>query len=380
MRLREESLPLGGGCEGRIERALGGREVQSGQELPGFACAELAAHTAVFPFHGKGALIPDVVEGGDDLFPADVSAPQRAEIPVAALVAEGGMATKYADGAVPVPPPHVLHVHVMDEVLEGVEELDVVHALVGHMAGVEVEAKGVMLIHRVEGFPGGLGVEGHLRGVYFERELDFLRLKDVQDRHPAVGELPVACLNHLFGHGGEAVEEVPDRAAGEAVHHFDAQVFGGDGGVAHLCGRALVDILGGAVTPDALGENGLVAQVNGGADALADQMVADRPNVEAVFGQQFANTGTVAHAVRAGRLFDIEVAPAGQFQALVAPAGGLFRQNCELQVGPLAGEEGGGSETEVVSCSCDHDRCSFHERGDFGVSALGFLICWRHPG
>src|SRR5690606_21271925 len=84
----------------------------------------------------------------------------------------------------------------------------------------------------------------------------------------------------------EGVERVPDRRTGEAVDHLETELRGGMAGADHLLGGALSDALGLAVAPDVVGQYGLVPFVDGVADRLPDEVIRDREEFEAVFGQQ----------------------------------------------------------------------------------------------
>ena len=81
-----------------------------------------------------------------------------------------------------------------------------------------------------------------------------------------------------------------------------------------------------------------MAGVDRVADGLADEVVADRPDVEAVALEQLAPLAAVR--VVGERGVDVEVvAPAGELEAVEAPLAGLGGELGERQVGPLAGEQ-----------------------------------------
>jgi hypothetical protein len=54
------------------------------------------------------------------------------------------------------------------------------------------------------------------------------------------------------------------------------------------------------------------------ADGLADQVVGDGPALQVVFGQQLVPAGQVAVLVQGALNVEV-IAPAGQFEAVVAP-------------------------------------------------------------
>ena len=77
-------------------------------------------------------------------------------------------------------------------------------------------------------------------------------------------------------------------------------------------------------------------------DELADQVVRDRPALQAVLGEEGVPPFAILVVVEG--LLDVEVvAPAGELDAVVAPLAGLLADRFQGQVGPLAGEQGDGS-------------------------------------
>jgi hypothetical protein len=100
--------------------------------------------------------------------------------------------------------------------------------------------------------------------------------------------------------------------------------------------------LGLAVAPDVRRHDGLVALVDQVADRLADQVIADRVALQPRVGEQAAPVFDVARRLQG--LVHVEViAPAGQFQAVIAHAPGERGKLGERQVGPLAGEKRDGT-------------------------------------
>ena len=85
-----------------------------------------------------------------------------------------------------------------------------------------------------------------------------------------------------------------------------------------------------------------MALVDPVADRLADEMSADRPDVEVVALEDLATRPAVG--LVGERLVDLEVvAPAGELEAVEAPAAGLRGEILDRQVGPLAGEQRDGT-------------------------------------
>src|SRR5690606_30398978 len=84
----------------RVEGDGAGREVELADEGGGLGGAVHAVHADVLPLDGERAAVADVVEGDDDVLELHVAVAEGAEIPVAAGVAEVGVAAEDADVAV----------------------------------------------------------------------------------------------------------------------------------------------------------------------------------------------------------------------------------------------------------------------------------------
>ena len=79
-------------------------------------------------------------------------------------------------------------------------------------------------LSRFESPLGRVDVEGDLGGMDFQGELDAALGEDVENRVEAIGEDLEAVVDHLRRRPAGTVEQVPDRAAGEAVDDADAQL------------------------------------------------------------------------------------------------------------------------------------------------------------
>src|SRR5690606_24632658 len=109
-------------------------------------------------------------------------------------------------------------------------------------------------------------------------------------------------------------------------------------GQLHLLGGPPAHALGLPVAPHPLGQDPLVPHVDGViADRLALEVVGDRPHLQPVALEQLELALDVAGLVPAPGVEMI--APAGELEAVVPPAGGEARDLFERKIGPLAGEE-----------------------------------------
>jgi hypothetical protein len=253
-------------------------------------------------------------------------------------------------------------VAVIDAVLEGADEFDVVHALIAQVRGIVVEAEALVAPYRVDGALGRGDVEGYLRRVHFESEIHVHLVELGEDRLPAIREIVESLLPVFLIGGREGVDGMPDARAGEAVDDGREagglgggvdEVAAGAGGVDHLLGGALTDAFGLTIAPDVRRQDQLVALVDQVADGLADQVRGNGEGAQAVRLEDIP--AALAVALVLGRLVHFEmIAPAGEFDAVIAEALGLLADIIESQVGPLPGEK----------CDWTSHFCSF-----FGLDA-----------
>src|SRR6185312_11410140 len=149
-------VPGEGGVEGGLRWFDGGEPPDETECLRG---ADEALHAGVLPFDADRAVVADRVEHAEDPFPGDVAVSGGDEVPAAARIAPGQVRAEPAVAPVEVPG-RVLAVHVVDAVLEVVEEADRVEVLPHEVARIEVETERRPKADRVEGAGGGPVVVG----------------------------------------------------------------------------------------------------------------------------------------------------------------------------------------------------------------------------
>src|SRR3954454_3984138 len=177
-----------------------------------------------------------------------------------------------------------------------------------------------------------------LRRMYLEREADALGVEHVDDRAPALGEVLIPARDRRPVVRREGIEHVPDRRAGEPRDDANPELRGGAGRVLHPLGGAQPHALGLAVSPDLGRQHAAVAVVDRVAYRLTDEVVAYRPALQPVALEELAAASSVARLGQRPINFEM-IAPAREFQAIVAPGRTLRGNIVERQVGPLAGEE-----------------------------------------
>ncbi|MEY3457392.1 MAG: hypothetical protein RL215_549 [Planctomycetota bacterium] len=251
-----------------------------------------AIHATVFPFDGEWSGVLGGIECADDLFEADTTASDAAEVPAAAGVTEGEVAAQDS-GASVEGDGSIFHVDMVDAIGEGANEFDGVDALPDEVAGVEIEAELLAAIECLQGAFRGVDIEGDFGGVNFEGKFDTAVFEDVEDGIPAFGEELEAAFDHGFGGWGEIIKEVPDGGAGEAIHDTHIKFLGSTGRVFHFFSGPLVDSGGIAIAPDVIREDTFVAGVNVIEDGLAHEVVGDSEEFQAMFFEEFAFAGAV---------------------------------------------------------------------------------------
>ena len=118
---------------------------------------------------------------------------------------------------------------------------------------------------------------------------------------------------------------MPDGTAGKAVYDRYAESGGRTSRIRKfLCGTGAYAFRG-AVSPDVRRKNGFVALVNEVAHRLTDQMIADRPDFQAVFRKQIMPSLAIA-VVRQCLAYLEMISPAGQLKAVVSPTRKLSRR------------------------------------------------------
>ncbi len=130
---------------------------------------------------------------------------------------------------------------------------------------------------------------------------------------------------------------MPDRRTGKAADNLDSELFGRARGF--FLGLDRPGALGFRIALAFLWGKGIrpivIVQI---ASELARKVVRDRPDIEAVFGQQFSFLLAVIRLIQG--LIDLHVvSPAGQLQTVIAEILGLLAHGFQGQIRPLAGKK-----------------------------------------
>ena len=128
---------------------------------------------------------------------------------------------------------------------------------------------------------------------------------------------------------------MPDGAAGKAVYDRYAESGGRAGRIRKFRCGAGAHAFRVAVSPDVRRKNSLVTLVNEVAHGLANQVIADRPDFQAVFRKQIVPALAIA-VVRQCLAYLEMISPTGQFEAVVSPLGSFLCERFEGHIGPLS--------------------------------------------
>ena len=130
-----------------VEDDVGRWEVDSLDVGAGLSCAVFTIHSTIFPFYGEWALVFDVIQSANDLLKVDVAPADGLEVPVAVVLVEVDVATKYSS-LLATTPSHVLHVNVENAVSELTDEAYVIDALVAEVTWIVVESERWVVSYR----------------------------------------------------------------------------------------------------------------------------------------------------------------------------------------------------------------------------------------
>src|SRR5216684_4846344 len=327
-------LPL---LERGVERDAGGSEVGPANQCQCVGRTPVSVYARVLPFDRQRAVVSDSVQGADQRFEVNVAVARRDEGPTAIRLAE--VDVRAEDRAVSVEKLlRVLDVDVVNAIRELHHERRRVEELVRKMARVEVDAEPGPVPDRGQRLARGDEVVCDLGWMHLQAEADALLVEDVDDRVPARGEVGIASLDLGPVVGRKRVQHVPRLRAGEAVDLLHAESRRGASGVHHLSSRPLAHAFGIAVAPHVGGQDAFVPVVDRVANSLADQVIRDRPALEAVALEDLPTSLDITWIGQG--LVDLEVVtPAGELQPVESPGGRLARERVESQIGPLAGEQ-----------------------------------------
>ncbi len=74
---------------------------------------------------------------------------------------------------------------MVNALCKSTDKLHIINALIAKMAGVEVEAKALMLLHSSQRSLGRSQIKGNFCRVNFQSKVNLLRVKNIEDRRPA---------------------------------------------------------------------------------------------------------------------------------------------------------------------------------------------------
>jgi hypothetical protein len=156
----------------------------------------------------------------------------------------------------------ILDMHVVDPVRERPNEFHRVHELPMQMAGIEIEAELLAVVQRFERLLSRVDVEGDLRGMDLQTELDAAFAENVQNRIETFGQQLEARFDHRRRYRRERIVQMPDAGTRETVHDADPELLSRTRRVLQLFDRSLLDSGRITVSPHVRGQDHLCRSVD----------------------------------------------------------------------------------------------------------------------
>src|SRR6516162_9050154 len=209
----------------------------------------------------------------------------RAEVPISPEISEIGMSPENPDLAVPMTPPDVFHVGVINAIFELAKEFHIIDTLACKVRRVEVKPEPPMMFYRVQGPMSGCDIKGDLRRMHFETEIDVDGIKRIQYGQKSSGKIIIPLLEKLLACRRESVTCMPDAGPGKSGNHswkLGALVRLGINEIARRA-RCLDHMFSGApayafriaIFPDLRRQNLSMPSIDIVADSLPDKMIGN---------------------------------------------------------------------------------------------------------
>src|SRR5579863_1051371 len=204
---------IGAGGGEIVEHPIGHLDDVARDELRALARRDLRMLEAAFPLVHRPA--GEIISGelGKDRLEIDLPVAERA-------VAAGALEPALVAAIHPLLRGRielgVLDVEHLDPVVIGVDEAEIIHALLDEVAGVVIDIAALVAADRVEEHVERVAVEDILARVDLEAEVDAALVEGVEDRLPAAALFGEAFLDQACGPLRIGIEIGPGEGAGEA--------------------------------------------------------------------------------------------------------------------------------------------------------------------
>src|SRR5258708_691112 len=196
-----------------VERAVRHFDDMIGDELGALTRRHLGMLQAAFPFVNGPAGEIIRRELREDRLEIDLAVAERAVTPCALEPTFIAAINALLRGRIEL---GVLDMKHLDAIVIGVDEAQIVHALLDVVTGVVIDVAALMTADRVEEHVESVTVEDVLAGVDFEAEVDAVLVIDVEDRLPATALFREAFLDQPRRPLRIGIEIRPGERAGEA--------------------------------------------------------------------------------------------------------------------------------------------------------------------
>src|ERR1700733_3905377 len=236
----EVGRAVGAGSGEVVEYAVRPLEALGGDEFGALARRRLGMLQAAFPLvHGPAREIISR-ELGEDRLEINLAVAERPIAPGALEPSLIAAIDALLSGRIEL---GVLDVEHLDAVVIGVDEAQIVHALLDVMAGVVIDVATLVAADGVKKHVEGLAVEHVFAGVDLVAEVDAVLVKDVEDRLPTTALLGEAFFDESGRPLRIGIEVRPREGAGEGHMLGKAEAARNERRLAHLISRPEAPLL-----------------------------------------------------------------------------------------------------------------------------------------
>src|SRR5208282_456162 len=236
----EVGQAIGAGRREIVKDAIGHFDDVIGNELSALARGDFGVLQAAFPFVHRPSREIVSRELGKDRPEIDLPVAERPVAPrtlePALIAAIDALLRRWVELG-------VLDVEHLDAIVIGVDEAEIVHALLDEVARVVIDVAALVAADRVEKHVERIAVEDVLARVNFEAKVDAMLLVDVEDRLPAAALLGETFLDQSSRPLRIGIEIGPGERTREAHMLGQSEAARNTGRLAHLIGRPTAPLL-----------------------------------------------------------------------------------------------------------------------------------------
>src|SRR5271165_94865 len=236
----EVGRAIGPGGREIVKDAISHFDDMIGDELSALARGDFGMLQTAFPFVHRPSR--EIVGGelGKDRFEINLAVAKRPVAPGALKPALIAAIDALLRGWVEL---GVLDVEHLDTIVIGVDEAEIVHALLNEVARVVIDVAALVAADRVEKHVERIAVEDVFARVNFEAEIDAILVINVEDGFPAAALLGETFLDQSGRPLRIGIEIGPGERPGKAHMLGQSEAARNAGRLAHLIGRPMAPLL-----------------------------------------------------------------------------------------------------------------------------------------